>query len=198
MRSDCTLISVPNKAFGCDTWTNDRRQSWKQWRYGHSSLATDGSDSADLADCAIMDNYYVEVPVFRVDLGEARRVRGVVVVTWQGKGQGESGRRRVRQAFLLLPRNQFVGSFSLSLSFFLCNLHNKNTFFIVCWLGEEEEEEDAITGCGAGPRATSLPNPSSLQPPKLILSSVVQRAGFAGGIFTTLVSLLLLIAGPCV
>ncbi len=38
-----------------------------------------------------MDNYYVESPVFRVDLGNTteRRVRGLVVVTWQGKGQGK-------------------------------------------------------------------------------------------------------------
>ena len=85
------MFSVPNKAFNRPTWVNDKRgQSWsgRQWRYGHSSLAVDGRLSTELADCALMDNYYAETPIFRVDLGKAARVRGVVVVTWQGKGQG--------------------------------------------------------------------------------------------------------------
>ena len=82
---------VPNKAFSRPTWVNDKRHTWKQWRYGHSSLAVDGM-SADnaLANCAIMDNYYVDAPVWRVDLGKEAKVAGVVVTTWQGVGQGES------------------------------------------------------------------------------------------------------------
>ncbi len=95
---------MTNKAYGGSTWTNDRRHTWKQWRYGHSSLAADGGDSSDLADCAIMDNYYVETPVFRVEVARANgtddksvKVRGVVVVTWQGKGQGELASDRVKK-----------------------------------------------------------------------------------------------------
>ena len=94
---------MTNKAYGGSTWTNDRRHTWKQWRYGHSSLAADGGDSSDLADCAIMDNYYVETPVFSVEVARANgtdksvKVRGVVVVTWQGKGQGELASDRVKK-----------------------------------------------------------------------------------------------------
>ena len=79
---------MPNKAFREQTWTNDKKHSWKQWRYGHSSLAVDGNADANLPNCAIMDNYYVDDPVWMVDLGKAVDVNGVVVLTWQGSGQG--------------------------------------------------------------------------------------------------------------
>jgi len=94
------FFAVANRAYGRPTWTNDKRHSWEQWRYGHASLAVDGRDGEDqrggqaLSDCAIMDNYYVEEPVLRVDLGRHQRVRGVAVATWQGKGQG--GKRKDR------------------------------------------------------------------------------------------------------
>ena len=68
-----------------------QRHSWKQWRYGHSSLAVDGlSTDNNLPNCAIMDNYYVDAPVWRVDLGKQTKVAGMVVTTWQGLGQGEA------------------------------------------------------------------------------------------------------------
>ena len=35
-----------------------------------------------------MDNYYVDKPVFMVDLGSKTEINGVVVITWQGQGQG--------------------------------------------------------------------------------------------------------------
>ena len=79
---------MPNKAFREHTWTNDKKHSWKQWRYGHSSLAVDGNADANLPNCAIMDNYYVDNPVWMVDLGRSADVNGVVVLTWQGSGQG--------------------------------------------------------------------------------------------------------------
>ena len=54
------LCSVPNKAHSQHTWTNDKRHTWKQWKYGHSSLAVDGKENTNLPNCAIMDNYYVD------------------------------------------------------------------------------------------------------------------------------------------
>jgi hypothetical protein len=36
-----------------------------------------------------MDNYYVESPVWMVDLGKETTVNGVVAITWQGAGQGK-------------------------------------------------------------------------------------------------------------
>lgn len=89
MKKKCFCFSVPNKAFSKSTWVNDKRHTWKQWRYGHSSLAVDGKLDSNLPNCAIMDNYYVDHPMWMVDLGKETRVDGVVVATWQGQGQGE-------------------------------------------------------------------------------------------------------------
>lgn len=86
---------VPNKAHQGKTWVNDKRHTWKQWKYGHSSLAVDGKENTNLPNCAIMDNHYVDKPVFMVDLGRATKVNGAVVLTWQGSGQGKS--------FLVIP-----------------------------------------------------------------------------------------------
>ena len=69
---------------------NDKRHTWKQWKYGHSSLAVDGKENTNLPNCAIMDNHYVDKPVFMVDLGRGTKVSGVVVLTWQGAGQGKN------------------------------------------------------------------------------------------------------------
>jgi len=78
---------VENKAFSRKTWVNDKRHTWKQWKYGHSTLAVDGKENTNLPNCAIMDNYYVDKPVFMVDLGTKLQVNGVVILTWQGAGQ---------------------------------------------------------------------------------------------------------------
>ena len=81
---------MANRAFGRSTWVNDKRHSWKEWRYGHSSLAVDGKLDNSLPNCAIMDNYYVDKPVWMVDLGKSTNVNGVIVHTWQGAGQGKN------------------------------------------------------------------------------------------------------------
>ena len=53
-------------------------------------MAVDGKENTNLPNCAIMDNHYVDKPVFMVDLGHGTKVCGVVVLTWQGAGQGEA------------------------------------------------------------------------------------------------------------
>lgn len=55
---------------------------------GHPSLAVDGDEDNSLHNCAIIDNYYTERPTLVVDLGKVANVGGVVIKTWQGKGQG--------------------------------------------------------------------------------------------------------------
>jgi len=80
---------IPNKAFQGKTWVNDKRHTWKQWKYGHSSLAVDGNENTNLPNCGIMDNFYVDKPVFMVDLGSNTEVNGVVIMTWQGAGQDQ-------------------------------------------------------------------------------------------------------------
>ena len=81
-------MTVANKAFEAETWVNDKRHTWSQWRYGHSDLSVDGKLDTNLPNCAIMDNYYVDKPLWRVDLGSQVTVNGAVVLTWQGAGQG--------------------------------------------------------------------------------------------------------------
>ena len=66
---------VANKAFKQTTWVNDKRH-WKDWRYGHSSLAVDGDFDDSLHNCAILDNFYEENPVWMVDLGRERIING--------------------------------------------------------------------------------------------------------------------------
>lgn len=58
------------------------------WKDGHSSYAVDGDEDTHLRRCAILDNYYVDYPVWMVDLGDRKTVRGVVIITWQGRGEG--------------------------------------------------------------------------------------------------------------
>jgi len=78
---------IANKAFEKETWVNDKRHTWSQWRYGHSDLSVDGKLDTNLPNCAIMDNYYVDKPLWRVDLGTEVTVSGAVILTWQGAGQ---------------------------------------------------------------------------------------------------------------
>ncbi|XP_064477173.1 lactadherin-like [Ornithodoros turicata] len=84
-----------NLAFKRDTWVNDERFSWSEWTDGHSSFAVDGDLQAQHArHCAILDNYYVDQPLWMVDLGETRSVRGLLVVTWHGR-HGQHDRSKV-------------------------------------------------------------------------------------------------------
>jgi hypothetical protein len=80
---------VENLAYHHNTWLNDKRHLWKDWKYGRASLAVDGDSDASLHRCAILDNYFVENPVWMVDLGKKSNIVGIVIATWQGKGQGK-------------------------------------------------------------------------------------------------------------
>jgi hypothetical protein len=80
---------VENLAYKKEIWSNDKRHVWKDWKYGHASLAVDGNDEILLPKCAIIDNYYAENPVWMVDLGEKTSISGVVIITWQGDGAGK-------------------------------------------------------------------------------------------------------------
>ncbi|GLH01243.1 Neurexin-4 [Gryllus bimaculatus] len=66
------------------------RHGWKDWTYGNSALAVDGDKDASLSRCAILDNYYVEQPIWMVDLGWQEPVLGVILTTWQGIGQDKN------------------------------------------------------------------------------------------------------------
>ncbi|XP_043217776.1 lactadherin-like [Amphibalanus amphitrite] len=85
---------MENLAYQRPTWVNDKRQSWKDWTYGNSKLAVDGDESHHLNKCAILDNYYVDNPVWMVDLGRRRKMNGVVLALWDGKGEDNSTQYR--------------------------------------------------------------------------------------------------------
>jgi len=95
------VAAVENVAYGKESWINNRRQLKRhvrrQWSHGQASLAVDG-DAAPLASaaargtdagaggglrrCTVLDNFYVEHPVWMVDLGTTMHVSGVVILTW--------------------------------------------------------------------------------------------------------------------
>ena len=80
---------MENLAWSGHTWVNDARHAWAGWHYGRAGLAVDGASDTALSHCAVVDNLSVDQPVWMVDLGARRRVRGLMVLTWQGQGQGE-------------------------------------------------------------------------------------------------------------
>ena len=57
--------------------------------HGHAARAVDGSFDQSLHSCTVLDNFYVERPIWMVDLGRKAKISGVVMVTWQGKDQGQ-------------------------------------------------------------------------------------------------------------
>lgn len=50
--------------------------------------AVDGLLEQALRFCTILDNLYGDV--FTIDLGKRHKVSGVVILTWQGEGEGET------------------------------------------------------------------------------------------------------------
>ncbi len=57
--------------------------------HGHAARAVDGDYDQTLHSCTILDNFYVDKPVWMVDLGQKTKISGLVIVTWQGQGQGQ-------------------------------------------------------------------------------------------------------------
>jgi hypothetical protein len=88
---------VENLAFKKESFINNRRQHKRhvqnQWMHGHASRAVDGQ-AADhsIHSCTILDNFYVEKPIWMVDLGRARIVSGIVVLTWTGLSRSTNSR----------------------------------------------------------------------------------------------------------
>ena len=84
--------SVANVALKKESFISAKRQYKRhvrgQWTHGHAARAVDGDANETLHSCTLLDNFYVDRPVWMVDLGERQRVSGVMIVTWQGKGEG--------------------------------------------------------------------------------------------------------------
>ncbi len=85
-------VAVENMAYNKESWINNKRHYKRhirnQWMHGHAGRAVDGDFDQTLHSCTILDNFYVEKPIWMVDLGDKQDISGVVIVTWQGHGQG--------------------------------------------------------------------------------------------------------------
>ena len=69
--------------------TQHKRHVRNQWTHGHAARAVDGDADQTLHSCTLLDNFYVDKPIWMVDLVEKTKVSGVIVYTWQGKGESE-------------------------------------------------------------------------------------------------------------
>jgi hypothetical protein len=100
---DC--LQVENIAYRKEVWTNERKPVEVRSKKnivlktrslpfvslvhdGHASSAVDGDEDNVLENCALIDNYYTERPVLVIDLAKLSTIGGIIIKTWQGKGQG--------------------------------------------------------------------------------------------------------------
>ena len=86
-------VTVENIALKKESFISNKRQQNKrhvrnQWTHGHAARAVDGDTDPSLPSCTLLDNFYVEKPIWMVDLGSSTTVAGVMIVTWQGQGEG--------------------------------------------------------------------------------------------------------------
>lgn len=91
MRVNDYTPCVENLAFKKESWINNRRQLKRhirnQWMHGHAARAVDGQTDHGLTSCTVLDNFYVDRPVWMVDLGKKTRISGLMIMTWLGKEQ---------------------------------------------------------------------------------------------------------------
>jgi lactadherin len=94
MRVSDSTPCVENLSFKKQSWINNRRQHKRhigtEWQHGHAARAVDGDTDRTLQSCIALDNFYVEQPILKIDLGHRTQVTGLVIVTWQGKGQADT------------------------------------------------------------------------------------------------------------
>ena len=87
-------------AYQKEAWTNEKKpvvngiRNKKNSRSfanilqeGHPSYSVDGDDDNTLQKCTVIDNYYTERPTLVINLGKLTSIGGVIIKTWQGKGQ---------------------------------------------------------------------------------------------------------------
>jgi len=101
---------VENLAYEKDSFVNSRRQHKRHTRrnqqqrqqqqqqhsdnHDHATTDRQPADRQNAVDsgihsCTVLDNFYVETPVFMVDLGKKTTVSGVIIVTWPGNPNGK-------------------------------------------------------------------------------------------------------------
>ena len=85
---------VENLAYQKESFVNNRRHSKRHvqnhWVHGQAAKAVDGEIGQS---CIMLDNSFVEKPIWMVDLGKKTTISGVVIVTWNGVARGKLCRR---------------------------------------------------------------------------------------------------------
>jgi len=103
--------AVENLAYKKDSFVNSRRQ-YKRHARRHQHAASDNAiDDRQLdrhrhvhdgvESCTVLDNFYVETPVWMVDLGKRTTVSGVIIVTWPGNPNGTPAHSPLSAVFYL-------------------------------------------------------------------------------------------------
>lgn len=91
MRVNQFTPCVENLSYKKESWINNRRQYKRHilngWTHGHAARTVDGDDDQSLHSCTSLDNYYVDRPILRIDLGKVTTISGLMILTWQGVGQ---------------------------------------------------------------------------------------------------------------
>jgi len=105
-------VLVGNVAEHKESFVSNRRQYKRhvrdQWTHGQASRAVDGNQRSTLHSCTLLDNFYVDRPVWMVDLGVTTTVSGVVIVTWQQEQQQHNGKSTPSST---VQRHSFIRSF---------------------------------------------------------------------------------------
>lgn len=82
---------MENLAFLKESWINSKRHIKRHIRHqdkdGPAARAVDGKIKSVLPECTTLDNLYGENPVWMVDLGPRTNVSGVIIYTWQNRGE---------------------------------------------------------------------------------------------------------------
>lgn len=114
MRVNDLTPCVENVAFHKESWVNSRKQVKRhvrnQWMHGQASRAVDGQtgQTGDLssvaAGCTVLDNFYVDKPVWMVDLGKKTTITGIIIYTWTAAEQAGGKSTGQREAMHNLDR----------------------------------------------------------------------------------------------
>lgn len=94
MRINENTPCVANIALKKESFISNKRHNKRhirnQWTHGHASRAVDGDADQSLHSCTMLDNFYVDKPVWMVDLGSQMKISGIMIVTWQGQGEADA------------------------------------------------------------------------------------------------------------
>ena len=56
--------------------------------HGQAGRAVDGNAESNIHSCVVLDNFYVEKPVWMVDLSKQEKISGIVILTWIAANAG--------------------------------------------------------------------------------------------------------------